>query len=191
MNALISHQCTCREGANDLPTARPSEAVLPLVAILQQPAEVIGSLTDEQYVRKPIGVVPGSIGGHVRHCLDHIEALLAGARTGRLDYDHRQRGTEVESRRHVALDTLQRLERQLLSFFHSLDRPLRLNVMLSSASSPIEVETSVGRELAFVLSHTIHHNSLVGVMVNLLGLPLPERFGYAPSTIAHLEKTSC
>jgi uncharacterized damage-inducible protein DinB len=63
--------------------------------------------------------------------------------------------------------------------------------MVSAASPAVEVETSVGRELAFVLSHTIHHNALIGVMAMLLGAPLPDRFGYAPSTIAHLEKRSC
>jgi hypothetical protein len=31
------------------------------------------------------------------------------------------------------------------------------------------VETSLDRELAFVLSHTIHHNALIGVMAKLLG----------------------
>jgi hypothetical protein len=45
--------------------------------------------------------------------------------------------------------------------------------------------------LAFVLSHTIHHNAIIGVMANTLDIPLPARFGYAPSTIAHQEKVAC
>ncbi len=56
---------------------------------------------------------------------------------------------------------------------------------------PVQVETTVGRELAFVLSHTIHHNALIGVMAAMLGVPVPDRFGYAPSTLVHLEKRAC
>jgi hypothetical protein len=49
----------------------------------------------------------------------------------------------------------------------------------------------VGRELAFVLSHTVHHNALIAIMAQTLGVPVPARFGYAPSTIAYLEKAEC
>ena len=45
--------------------------------------------------------------------------------------------------------------------------------------------STVGRELAYVLSHTIHHNAIIGSMVKALGGVLPERFGYAPSTVRH------
>jgi hypothetical protein len=63
--------------------------------------------------------------------------------------------------------------------------------MVSSCLPPTEVETTVGRELAFVLSHTVNHNALIAVMALTLGVPVPDRFGYAPSTIAHLEEVTC
>jgi uncharacterized damage-inducible protein DinB len=167
-------------------------AILPIVAVLRQLADVIRAMTDEQYRRKPVGVVSSNVGGHVRHCLDHVEAVLAGQEEGELSYDHRQRGTDVETNREVALDVIRRLERQLLAFPpHAESRPLRLSVMVSSGLPPTEVQTTVGRELAFVLSHTVHHNALIDVMARTLGVPVPDRFGYAPSTIAHLEKFAC
>jgi uncharacterized damage-inducible protein DinB len=55
----------------------------------------------------------------------------------------------------------------------------------------VEVETTVGRELVFVLSHTVHHNALIAVMARTLGVSVPDRFGYAPSTLAHLERPAC
>ncbi len=167
-------------------------AIRPLVAIVRQLAEVVEAMTDQQYTTKPVGVVPSSIGGHVRHCLDHVDALLAGIERGAIDYDQRQRGTAIETSRQAALDAMRRQEWQLLALArYPEDHPLRLSVMLTSSQSPLRVETSLGRELAFVLSHTIHHNALIGVMAKLMGLPVPDRFGYAPSTLAYLQKAVC
>ena len=37
--------------------------------------------------------------------------------------------------------------------------------------------------MAYVLSHTIHHNAIVAGIVKSLGVTPPETFGYAPSTL--------
>jgi uncharacterized damage-inducible protein DinB len=165
---------------------------VPLAMLLWQLAGVIERLTDNQYTMKPVGIVESSIGGHVRHCLDHVSALLAALGTGEINYDHRARGTPIESDRRAALDEIARLEAQVaeLSSAH-LHKPIQLSVMMTCGGPSMRVATSVGRELAYVLSHTIHHNALVGTMVKLLGGWLPERFGYAPSTVAHLERLAC
>jgi uncharacterized damage-inducible protein DinB len=162
------------------------------VAVLRQLAELIDRLSDEQYRTGPAGLVSGSVGGHVRHCLDHVESLLGGLDTGLVDYDRRRRGTDVEASRQAALDAVRRQERHLLTLpAVSWQRPLRLSVLLSGSRPPVLAETSLGRELAFVLSHTIHHNALIAVLARALGVSPPEHFGYAPSTIAHLEKAAC
>jgi uncharacterized damage-inducible protein DinB len=147
-------------------------------------------MTPEQYARKPVGAVTGSVGGHVRHCLDHVAALLGSLDEGFLDYDRRERGTAVEASPAAALEALAGLERQLLALRAADATPLVLRTTLSSALPPVEVNTTLGREMAFVLSHTIHHNALIGVAAQILGVPVPERFGYAPSTIAFLEGRS-
>ena len=165
---------------------------VPLAMLLWQLAGVIERLTDKQYTMKPVGVIESSIGGHVRHCLDHVSALLGAIETGQMDYDHRSRGTPVESERRAALSEIARLEPRVTELSaEDLDRPIELSVMLTCAGPSMRVATSVGRELAYVLSHTIHHNALIATMVKLLGGWLPERFGYAPSTVAHLEKLAC
>jgi uncharacterized damage-inducible protein DinB len=167
-------------------------AVVPLVGVLRQTAALLESLTDEQYARKPVGVVPSSIGGHVRHCLDHIDALLRGAGDGLLDYDCRERGTDVERSRAAALETIRRQECQLLDFPWPLGhRPLHLSVLVSPDAPPSVVLSSLDRELAFALSHTIHHGALIAVMAKLLGVAVPPDFGYAPSTLAHGRRAAC
>ena len=170
-------------------TTSPSvSAAAPLIAILEQLQGVVGCLRDEQYSMRPVGVVDSSIGGHVRHCLDHVRALLNAVETGELDYDHRDRGTPIESDRSAALHAIRVLHNKLLALGDGvLDQPIRLSVLLTADGEPIDVGTTIGREMAYVLSHTIHHNALIGTMVKILGGWLPDRFGYAPSTLAHLK----
>jgi uncharacterized damage-inducible protein DinB len=175
-----------------VPDAEDLPAIPPLIALLRQLASFVESLTDAQYGRKPVGHVPSSIGGHVRHSLDHLTALLDAAGDGQMSYDHRERGTDVERNRGAALEAIRALEYRLRRL-GAIDgtAPMRLSLLLSADGHPVEVMTTLERELAFVLSHTIHHNSLLAVMAGLLGVAVPAQFGYAPSTIAHLEGKAC
>ena len=168
--------------------AQPDPPAAALAAVLDQLKAVVGCLRDEQYAMRPVGVVDSSVGGHVRHCLDHVRALLNACETGQLDYDRRDRGTPIESDRNAALRAIRALHNKLAALPNDvIDRPIRLSVLMTSDGAPMRVGTTVGREMAYVLSHTIHHNALIGTMVKILDGWLPERFGYAPSTLAHLK----
>jgi uncharacterized damage-inducible protein DinB len=172
---------------NDIGTtvghARPAAA---LVRLLDELTLVISGLTDAQYVYKPVGVMPSSVGGHVRHWLDHVAALVALVETGTLNYDHRERGTPVETERSAALAGIARLAPALRDVTAAqLDLPVEVEILLTADGPPQTFRSTVGRELAYVVSHSVHHNAIIGVMVQTLGGRVPPRFGYAPSTIAH------
>lgn len=163
-----------------------------LAACLQQLADVLEAASDEQYVMRPVGVVDSSLGGHVRHCLDHFAALLRGATAGYIDYDDRERGTPLESCRAAALAAIRTFQERVARLNDAmLERPIRLRAIVSGDGLAVEAASSLGRELVFVLSHTIHHNALIAAMCKTLGIPLPERFGYAPATIAYLAGATC
>lgn len=167
-------------------------AVRPLVALLRQLIELVERLTDEEYACKPVGVVESSVGGHVRHNLDHVEALLRGLRSGGVCYDHRDRGTGVERSRAAATEATRRLERELVAFPWARVPPrLQVTTLVAPDLPSIATETTPERELAFVVSHTVHHNALIAVMVKLLGGSVPAEFGYAPSTIVHNRSRPC
>lgn len=192
MNSLLTLPARRTKSARvDGPDLRP-QMISPLTQLLRQLASVVERLDDRQYTQKPVGVIESSVGGHVRHCLDHVYALLMAVETGHLDYDHRERGTPVETLRASAVaaidDMISALE-QLPRFV--ITRPLSVSVSMSSDAAPVSVLTSVGREMAYVLSHTIHHNAIVNAMVKTLGGWVPERFGYAPSTIKNMERLKC
>lgn len=160
-------------------------SVLALVAALRQLLELVEGMTDEQYTRRP-KTAGGSIGGHVRHNLDHVSALLVGLPTGTIDYDRRERGTPVETDRRLAAAALGELERRLTDArWGDPAEPLRVTTLVSPDLPPIRLETSWEREVTFVLSHTIHHNALIGLLAALVDAPVPPGFGYAPSTLAY------
>jgi hypothetical protein len=174
------------------PVPHADHLVATLSATLLQLAELVEGLTDEQYTRRPGGALGSSIGGHVRHNLDHVGSLLAGLPGGNLDYDRRERGGPVETDREAATALVGRLVTVLgeLPRAGRID-PLRLTALVSPDLPPVEVWTTVGRELGFVLSHTVHHNALIAVIAAAVGAAVPDGFGYAPATVAHRRAAAC
>ena len=153
-----------------------------LQAHLASLAELISTLDQAAYQATP-GKTTGSVGEHVRHCLDHARALLSSAEADTLTYDSRLRGSDVERSPLAAIGEIDRVSRQLprLDAF-ALERPISLVAMTHRDLPQATMETTLGREVAFVIQHTIHHCALVAMQLDRLGIEVPARFGYAPST---------
>ena len=169
--------------------AAGAAVVTPLRAVLAQLAEVVAALDDGQYRRKGVAQLNASVGGHVRHCLDHVSALLAGLDTGVVDYEKRERGGDIETRRTAAVDLMKDLDDRLARN-HAVDPATGVStvVMLAADQPPLKARSTFGRECGFVLSHTIHHSAMIGAMVRDMGGDVPEHFGYAPGTVAFLKR---
>jgi uncharacterized damage-inducible protein DinB len=155
-----------------------------LASTLRELRNVIRPLTRAQYTRREVNA-SGSIGAHVRHCLDHVCALECGIATGEISYDHRTRNTVVEHDPEFAAARLRRAISRLGGVAdYLLDRPLTLVAQIDQTGQRVRVATSVGRELTFVISHTIHHSAMIAVLLEQAGQDLPARFGVAPTTPA-------
>jgi len=158
-----------------------------VIEVLNQGETLLGEIDNGSYVRKLPTAFNASIGGHYRHCLDHFRSLLDSAVAGDLNYDHRERGTLVESDRFAALNATLSLRddyQQLLA--DCLDRELNVTCKTSYAASGSQVSPStVGREVMYVVAHAVHHYALIGIMGGLMGLKMPVGFGVAPSTMKH------
>ena len=153
-----------------------------LASTLRQLADVIRPLTRAEYVRREFNA-SGSIGGHVRHCLDHVCALECGIATGELSYDHRTRNTVIEHNPEFAVARLRRTISRIGGIADDLlDRPLMLVAQIDEDGHTVSVPTSIGRELAYAVSHTIHHSAIVAVLLEHAGHRFPGRFGMAPTT---------
>jgi uncharacterized damage-inducible protein DinB len=176
------------------PTSRNNshELIASVVEALNQGETLLTELSDDAYTRKVPVAFNASIGGHYRHCLDHFRSLLDAAMNGDLNYDHRERGTLIESDRFAALNAT----RELREAFQRLNpafvaRPLAVICKTSYATNGSQASPStVGREIMYSVAHAVHHYALIGVMGGVLGLTMPAGFGVAPSTLKHQAETA-
>jgi hypothetical protein len=127
------------------------------------------------------------VGAHLRHVIEHFEALLFPAVSGVVDYDARARNAELERSPAVAVQRLRAL-RTALS--HSAGISLTTAVQVHGQGGlggefHFSVPSTVGRELVFVASHAIHHFALLQTHCRQHGVPTGETFGKAPGTVAH------
>jgi len=157
--------------------------VTPLLTLLYQMGKTIERVDDHVYAAPAPGRTSGGVGGHVRHCLDHVSALLSATRTGVCEYDRRRRNTAVETSRGAACTRIAELTSALVCLDALvLDDPVLVESQLEPGGAMILTRSSVCRELAFVISHTIHHNAIVGQILQSHGVAVDSRYGVAPST---------
>ena len=166
--------------------------VQPLASLLLQMRSMIEQLDNATYTLPAPGRSSGGVGGHVRHCLDHIGALVQATRSGIVEYDRRQRGTDVESCRAAATRRIGELMARLASLDASmLEEPLLVETQIDPSGAMILTRSSVCREVAFVISHTIHHNAIVAQLLAGRHVALDARFGVAPATPVPEPVTAC
>jgi uncharacterized damage-inducible protein DinB len=157
---------------------------LALAATLGELASLLERTTELDYLSRPPGGVSGSVGAHVRHCLDHVQAVLDRSGDGVMTYDRRRRDTPVEHSRTFGISALREVAVALRAMAaRPADEPLTLEAQVDRDGGRVQVTSSIGRELVFVLQHTIHHQALVALLLADRGVLIPPQFGYAPSTV--------
>lgn len=129
----------------------------------------------------------GPVGAHLRHIVEHYAALVFPAEAGVVDYDARPRERALESDPLLASSRLREMRERLATWPAAL---LGTQVRVRGQGGLLgdrrfEVSSTLGRELAFVASHAIHHFAAVAAHACALGVTLPRDFGKAPSTVAH------
>jgi uncharacterized damage-inducible protein DinB len=150
---------------------------------LRDLSSVVRQLSVAEYTRPARADGSGSVGAHVRHCLDHVTALERGIATGLVDYDQRIRLTAIETDPMRALDAIAEISARLAGAGGELaEDSVSVSTQVMRAAPPLVVGSTIGRELAFVISHTIHHSATIAVLLRTRGRRLPRPFGVAPST---------
>ena len=145
------------------------------------------SVIPESFYRRTPELTAGSVGGHMRHILEHYLALYEGLAEGVVCYDSRNRNKALEESPAAALKLLNDLNSWLYTLSSQADQPLTLAALTDGNpdSQPLKTRTTLSRELLFLHSHTIHHKAIIAMLMKEKGIKVPASFGVAPSTLRH------
>jgi uncharacterized damage-inducible protein DinB len=153
---------------------------------LFQLKKLLENISNDQYNAKPDILSGASIGQHVRHILEFYLLLVSGSFSGIISYDKRKRDVRIEEDTAFANHTIDRL----LTGINTLEEkyPVKLEADYSiGEESKNMIDSSIGRELAYCIEHSIHHQALI--KAGLIALELVqltnEHFGVAYSTIRY------
>ena len=151
--------------------------------VLNQLAESLLLLTDNEYTQKSILLNGSSIGGHTRHVIELFQCLINGYENAVVNYEHRKRDVEIETNKKFACNLLTSIS----SALHMPNKILNLQGFYSETEKDESaVDTNFYRELIYNLEHTIHHMALIRVAINeVSSITLPENFGVATATMQY------
>jgi uncharacterized damage-inducible protein DinB len=149
--------------------------------VLTQLADLLAQLDDHQYTRHLDLLSDNTIGKHVRHVLEFWQCQVQGLGSGVVDYDARQRDLKLEENRQWVLQEIVRLQQYLDGL--SMEQKIQLKVNYGDANA--FVGTTISRELAYNIEHTVHHLAILKIAVRhyFPEIILPPYFGVAHSTL--------
>lgn len=147
--------------------------------------EFLDKLTSDIYQAKAQGPFSSSIGAHMRHILDHYQALMLGIDAGRVDYNQRTRQSATETDMNLAKESWIQV-REWLNTFSEDTLKKTFDVITEHGN----VHSSVGRELSFVSSHAVHHFAFMKQLCAHFNIALSGDVGVAPATLKNLRETA-
>lgn len=150
--------------------------------------QINGILADieTQLYKKPLEMYNGStIGQHFRHIYDFFRCLNHGVAQQVVDYAQRERDSRIEQDPRFALLAFQRELDALLTLEEQSLLAVRADFSTHADVARPEYPSSVGREIAFVHDHAVHHLAMIkiGLQHEAPFLLKDQNFGVAASTL--------
>ena len=158
---------------------------------LNQLTDFLHKISETDYVSKPAVLSGSSIGQHIRHILEFYLLLIDSANNNTICYDKRDRDNNIENSKAYAIQVIAKISVNI----SNLDSKKTLNMkgdFTKGGDSEQCIISSVGREMAYCVEHSIHHQAIIKaglIEMNLKNL-VDENFGVAYSTIRH-KKNVC
>lgn len=160
------------------------------IFFLKQGIELLSDVSDKQYSSNNGKYNKSGIGRHFRHIIEHYYSLLA-EKNGFVDYDARERDLRLENDRKFMISSMEEVSESLKTFsFNDLEMKIKVrsNEGIGEDGSPLS-ESTIRRELQFLISHTVHHYALIGLILKTMGFEPSPEFGIAPSTLKHEQES--
>lgn len=158
------------------------------IHFLEQGIRLLDTISDEAYSKNNGPFNKSGVGRHFRHIIEHYYSFLS-PRESLIDYDARERDLRLETDRSYMISELKRVTSSLTEYKNnpeSLDRiiKVRSNEGIGQENSPLS-SSSLRRELQFLISHTVHHYALIGLILKTMDFDIDPEFGVAPSTLKY------
>lgn len=158
------------------------------IYFLEQGISLLSSITDNEYSYNNGKYFKSGIGRHFRHIVEHYISLIDGY-TEKINYDLRERDLKLETNRKAVISALRNIIDSIQTFELNPELinkkiEVKSNEGIGDGDSPWSV-SSIRRELHFLISHTVHHYALIGLILRTMDVTVPEDFGVAPSTLKY------
>ncbi|WP_322970894.1 DinB family protein [Faecalibacter sp. LW9] len=152
---------------------------------LHQLEDILVQLNDEEY-SAPLRILNGqSIGKHVRHIVEFYGCLIH-AKTN-VCYDARERDEKIENSTTYCIQYIH----QLLQAIELLNLNESIYLKQLVNDEPIEIGTTISREMIYCIDHSIHHFAIIKIAIqhHLPTIIFDKNFGIAYSTIQYNHHT--
>lgn len=160
--------------------------------IIEQGISYLESVSKKDYTAIISPNFVSSAGSHIRHIIDHYQAIISGLNCKLIDYDVRERGSDFESSPRQAIDKFNEIADWIKGLTEDkLNKLITLATEVSVSNKNIQqVQTSVARELVFAGSHAVHHYAMIAQISFAQKNSQPQSFGLAPATATFLRQTN-
>ncbi|MEM7180755.1 MAG: DinB family protein [Spirochaetota bacterium] len=157
----------------------------PFEIILSQLIELISKLDRDAYKTEMELLSGSTLGKHFRHILNFYENLYQGFLTGVVCYDTRNRDSQIEEDPSYAKKQFTDYMVKLSVLPGQTTLQLEAKVEMDSEKTSLMTNTTVEREILYVIEHTIHHMAIIkmAVLHYYPKIAIPANLGVAFSTI--------
>ena len=153
---------------------------------LEEIKKLVIQLSNQQYVYGAKSLSDATIGQHIRHILEFYQSALNGLDSKIINYDNRKRNLLIETDRDVAIEMIDTICSKLAMDFTDTHCVLEGNFSANEGTET-QIKTTIFRELAYCLEHSIHHQALIKVGLLKLNSAsfIDKTCGLAPATIRY------
>jgi len=151
---------------------------------LEEIKDLFRQLPSQVYSRPNEILSKATIGQHFRHILEFYICLERGSQAGTICYDDRDRDQLIETNMDYAIHNIE----EVIGFLRRVHHDRLLTMMGNYAvesDDKTTLQTSLYRELAYALDHTVHHLAIVKIALSSENIEVDNNFGVAPSTTRH------
>lgn len=162
------------------------------IAYIKQAIHLLKSIEDSAFTFSNPPLYQSGVGPHLRHCIEYYQSFGNNWKSGRIDYDERQRNNDIETNRQTAINEMECIIESLSEISEGdINRTIQTKMDCDDEDECPWCASTIKREFQFLISHTIHHFALIAIILKDQGIAPHEDFGVAPSTIKYRNSQTC